>query len=124
MTTLPALTRAHHILLAVLHSHIGAARGIDAAHLVVEVNAVAGERLITERQLRQLIVDLRLRGHHVCALPETGYFVAADEAELHTTLRFLYTRGMTTLQQVAAMRRVSLPDLAGQLKIRLEPTNE
>lgn len=119
--TLPKLTRAHHVLLGVMAAHRGAANGITAKALTASVNRCADEELICERQLRQLIVDLRMRGHHVCATPEHGYFMAASEDELLATCKFLYQRGMTGLQQVAAMRRVSLPDLAGQLRIPLEP---
>lgn len=120
-TPLPQLGREHHLLLAVLSSHQGAARGMTAGDLVGSVNRVAGTKLIGERQLRHLVVDLRMRGHHVCATPEHGYFIAATEDELTATCKFLFQRGMTGLQQVAAMRKVSLPDLAGQLRINLEP---
>lgn len=119
---LPALTPTHEYLLMVLNGHIGAGAGLPAAALVHAVNDQAGRSLISERHLRSLIHDLRLRGHHICATPEHGYHLAANEGELLATCRFLYQRGMTGLQQVAAMRRVSLPDLAGQLRIPLEPT--
>lgn len=120
-TPLPQLGREHHLLLAVLSSHQGSHLGMTAADLTGAVNRLAGSKLISERQLRHLIVDLRLRGHHVCATPEHGYFIAATEDELVATCRFLFQRGMTGLLQVAAMRKVSLPDLAGQLRINLEP---
>jgi hypothetical protein len=120
-TPLPQLGRPHHLLLAVLSSHQGSGSGLSAAELVRNVNRVAGSQLITERHLRQLVVDLRMRGHHVCATPDHGYFIAATEDELMATCKFLFQRGMTGLQQVAAMRKVSLPDLAGQLRINLEP---
>lgn len=120
-TPLPQLGREHHLLLAVLSGHQGSHCGMTAGNLAAAVNRLAGSRLISERQLRHLVVDLRLRGHHVCATPEHGYFIAANEDELMATCKFLFNRGMTGLQQVAAMRKVSLPDLAGQLRINLEP---
>ncbi len=122
--TLPSLTRKHHLLLAVLTRHVGAANGLSARQLTFLVNQVAGQSLISERELRHLVTDLRSHGHHVCATPESGYHMAANEAELLITCRFLFDRGMTGLRQVAAMRRVSLPDLAGQLRIPLEPSEE
>lgn len=118
---LPSLERPHHLLLAVLSGHVGSAHGLNARQLVDEVNQTAGEDLINERQLRHLVVDLRMRGHHVCAVPDHGYYIAATEDELSATCHFLFQRGITGLQQVAAMRKVSLPDLAGQLRINLEP---
>ena len=71
-----------------------------------------------QRRLRRLIAELRAEGHHICAHPETGYFIARDEADLDHTCRFLYERAMCSLSQVAAMKRVSLPDLAGQLRLK------
>jgi hypothetical protein len=121
---LPLLKRQHHLLLAVLSSHIGAAQGLSAKELTNSVNRVAGMDLISERELRHLVTDLRMRGHHVCATPESGYFMAANDKELLITCRFLFDRGMTGLRQVAAMRKVALPDLAGQLRIPLEPQSD
>lgn len=123
-TPLPELTRKHHLLLSALAPLIGASRGLNARELTARVNDLAGTDLLTERELRHLVTDLRSHGHHVCATPESGYHVAANDAELLITCRFLFDRGMTGLRQVAAMRRVSLPDLAGQLRIPLEPEDQ
>lgn len=121
---LPQLGREHHLLLSVLSAHVGAPNGMTARDLTVAVNQVAAQDLISERQLRHLVVDLRMRGHHVCATPDSGYFMAANDCELLITCRFLFDRGMTGLRQVAAMQKVSLPDLAGQLRIPLEPQSD
>lgn len=104
-------------LLEALRSHIGAHNGISADGLVAEVNANAGHTVLTTRELRQLVVALRKQGHHVCAHPRTGYFLAATDTELSTTCGFLRERAVSSLQQVAAMERVSLPDLLGQLHL-------
>lgn len=104
-------------VLAVLERHIGADKGIGASSLALEVAglyATAG----TERSLRKVIEELRREGHHVCGTPAEGYYIAASEEELLRTCTFLHDRAMTTLSQVAAMRRVSLPDLRGQLRLR------
>ncbi len=105
------------LLLAELQKHIGAQNGISCNGLSV---AVAGlyANAATERQLRKTIEDLRRQGHHICGTPKTGYFIAQNEAELLATCGFLHDRAMTTLTQVAAMRRVALPDIAGQLRLR------
>lgn len=108
-------------VLEVLSEHIGADRGIRAADLTtrvaVRVFITPGEGTAVERRIRSLIEDLRLEGHHICAHPTTGYFIAATEQELQTTCEFLYQRAMTSLRQVAAMKRISLPDLRGQLHL-------
>lgn len=87
-----------------------------AQDLVREV--LGGETsLALERDLRYIIEELRRNGHHVCGHPSAGYFIAANDAELIRTCDFLYHRAMTTLSQIAAMRKVALPDLRGQLRL-------
>lgn len=99
-------------VLAVLSRHIGRENGATAEQLAREIS----EDVLT-RQLREVVVQLRLEGHHVCATPENGYFLAANAEELDATCLFLHERAMTTLKQIAAMKRISLPDLRGQLHL-------
>lgn len=101
-----------------LSQHIGSEHGASAAALVREIlgRTTPGH----ERALRHQIEELRRGGHHICGHPSTGYFIARHEAELVRTCGYLYSRAMTSLQQVAAMRRVSLPDLRGQLRLPTE----
>jgi len=106
-------------LLAVLSRHIGADNGASVAALARAVRGYdAGQAC--ERKIRHAIEELRAEGHHICAHPSTGYYIAETDDELDRTCTFLYRRAMTSLRQIAAMKRVSLPDLAGQLNIRLE----
>lgn len=103
-------------LLAVLRGHIGRARGVTARALCREVlghEPNGGD----ERHLRDLVVELRLAGHHVCAHPRSGYFLASNAEELEETCAFLHARSMSGLRQESAMRRVSIPDLVGQQRI-------
>ncbi|HEU4601547.1 MAG TPA: hypothetical protein VFS24_06250 [Steroidobacteraceae bacterium] len=106
-------------LLEVLSRHIGARNGVSVAQLVDEM--ISGRSCEShaslERAVRDLVVQLRLAGHHICSHPSDGYFMAATAEELDACCNFLYERAMTSLTQVAAMRRVSLPDLRGQLHL-------
>lgn len=113
----PVITAAR--VLAALSRHIGAKNGISARLLALAVTDLApgGDTRRAERQLRHVITALRLEGQHICGTPETGYFMAENDAELDRTCSFLYERAMTGLQQIARMKRVSLPDLRGQLKL-------
>ncbi len=105
-------------VLAALSRHIGAANGVTAARLAAEAGGLDSiQSHYAERQLREIVVQLRLDGHHVCATPEDGYFLAATAEELDRTCLFLHDRAMTTLKQIAAMKRISLPDLRGQLHL-------
>lgn len=105
------------VLLQALRSHIGRAHGITAKALVIEINHLAGDDIVSERELRQLVVVLRKDGHHVCAHPKDGYFLAKDSDELAESCNYLTTRALCSLEQVAAMKRVSLPDLFGQMHL-------
>lgn len=102
-------------VLFALACHVGEASGIGARELVTEICGAtsAGD----ERALRSIIDELRHEGAHICGLPSTGYFMAANEAELLRTCDFLFKRSTNGLEQIAAMRRVSLPDFRGQLRL-------
>lgn len=112
-----------HVLLAVFRNHLGRDRGIPARDLVIEVNAESVKLLgpaverCTERGLRTVVNELRLQGHHICAHPSDGYFLAQTPEELLATTDFLESRAMNSLAQAAAMKRVSLQDLFGQLHL-------
>lgn len=116
MSTLSTAT-----VLSVLSRHIGRENGATAEQLVREISGFAepGQALaaVITRQLREAVVQLRLEGHHVCATPEHGYFLAASAEELDATCLFLHERAMTSLKQIAAMKKISLPDLRGQLHL-------
>lgn len=96
----------------------GKALGMKASELVFAITgrpSAAAE----ERHLREVIVALRKAGHPVCGRPEEGYYIGVTAEELDGTCGFLVDRAMTTLTQVSAMRRVTLPDLRGQLGLPL-----
>jgi hypothetical protein len=111
------------VLIAVLSRHIGARRGISVAELARAVYG-PGAGPGDERRVRKMVAELRAQGEHICADPRHGYFIAETDEELDQTCRFLHDRAMTSLTQIAAMKRVSLPDLAGQLRIRMEDSNQ
>lgn len=101
---------------AVLRSlRVGHAHGATAEQLVLSITGRRNKA--DERRLRQVIEALRTQGHPVCAHPANGYYLAANEDELNRACEFLYGRAMTSLRQVSAMKRVSLPDLRGQLRL-------
>lgn len=114
-----------HVLLAVLRHHIGRANGATARDLVAEYNSESaklfgpGADQLTERGLRSVVTELRLQGHHLCAHPRSGYFIAETAEELLETLDFLEGRAKASFQQASAMRQTSLGALFGQ---RVLPT--
>lgn len=103
-------------LLAALRQHIGRRHGVTATALCRQVlgqHPTSGD----ERALRTRVVELRMAGHHVCAHPRDGYFLADTADELEETCSFLKSRSMSGLQQISAMKRVSIPDLIGQQRL-------
>jgi hypothetical protein len=108
------------LLLKALRDHIGKSNGITAKALVAEINnasPIKPEIPLTERELRHLVQELRKQGHHVCAHPRDGYFIAQSPEELQGCLDYLTHRAMCSFEQIAAMKRVSMHDLFGQLRL-------
>lgn len=103
------------LVLDLLGDHAGAENGISAKNIVRTILGI--ESPMGERRLRHTIVALREAGHPIAGTPSTGYFLARTDTELDATCEFLYGRAMTTLTQVAALKRVALPDLRGQLRM-------
>lgn len=103
------------IVLDALLDCVGAKNGISAKNLVCHL--YGGYYPACERHLRKIIETLRRDGHAIAGTPNTGYFYARTADELDETCEFLYSRAMTSLRQVAAMKRVALPDLRGQLNL-------
>lgn len=101
-------------LLLILAYHVGAGHGISAEKLAHDCG-------ITTRTLRRQIEELRADGHRICGHPSRGYYLAETAEELEQTCQFFYSRAMASLTQIAAMKRRSLPDLAGQLGLESQP---
>lgn len=93
--------------------HPGRANGIAARFL-------ARRMALKTRQVRKLITDLRMAGVPVCGHPRTGYFMAETPEELEATCEFLRSRAMHSLVLEAALRKISLPQLLGQVEMELE----
>jgi biotin operon repressor len=98
-------------VLVVLQAHQGRGRGIKAKDLA----RTAG---VTEREVRHQVSALREDGVAVCGHPTEGYYIAASAEELEATCEYLRTRAMHSLRIEARLRRISLPDLLGQLHLK------
>lgn len=97
-------------LLNLLSHHQGRERGVSAEQL-------ANIAEVTERQLRNMVGELREQGIAICATPETGYYLAVTPEELQESCKFLHDRAMRSLLLASRMQKISLPDLLGQLKL-------
>lgn len=97
-------------LLNLLSLHQGQASGIGAGALATKAG-------LSQRQLRKLISALREEGIAICGKPNTGYFMAVTPDELQQSCAFLEHRALHSLRVLSRMKKVSLPDLLGQLKL-------
>ncbi|TVO70870.1 hypothetical protein FHP88_15560 [Sedimenticola selenatireducens] len=103
-------------VIEVLSQHIGKQKGISAQELAeacMQRSVMPGDL----RQLRKVIQQLRGDGHHICAHPATGYFIAENAEELDATCEFLYDRAISSLKQISRMKKVAMPDIRGQLRL-------
>jgi biotin operon repressor len=98
-------------LLNRLQQHQGAANGITAEALAAVLDT-------TKRHIRTLVSELRLEGIAVCGHPKTGYFIAANDAEIEDTCKFLRSRALHSLTLESRLRKVTLPDLLGQMRLK------
>jgi hypothetical protein len=94
------------------------------AFVIADRKMQAGDKGVSwgpgaQRKVRSAVESLRRDGHPICATPEDGYYLAETDDELSRTLAFLRARAMTSLVQIAQLRRVSLPTLMGQLQLEL-----
>lgn len=105
-------------VLAELCLHIGKDKGITCKSLAIAIREGAA-RQADQRRIRHVIEALRLEGHHICAHPSLGYFIAKNDKELNETCDFLANRALKSLAQISRMKRISLPDIHGQMRLRL-----
>lgn len=98
------------LLLNALSSHQGREAGIAARDLAKQLE-------IPPRRLRTIVSECREEGLAICGHPATGYFMATTPEELQQTCAFLEHRAMHSLRKLSRMKKVSLPDLMGQLML-------
>lgn len=105
-----SIVASHH-----LQSHKGRANGIKAALLAVKTG-------MSERTLRSAISALREAGTAVVGTPDTGYYLAQNPEELNECCSFLRSRAMHSLQIEARLKRLSMPELMGQIALDMNLT--
>ncbi len=98
-------------LIALLARHLGADQGISAKDIALALD-------VPTRRVRTLVTEAREDGVAICAHPSTGYFIAANEAELDRYyIAYLRSRVMHTLKLISIAKRVPLPELIGQMRL-------
>ena len=97
--------------ITIMQNHIGKA------------NAIGGEDLarligVDPRKLRYMTVSVIEEGIALCSHPANGYWIAENATELEDTCQFHRSRALHELAKEAKLRKLTLPDLLGQLHLR------
>jgi hypothetical protein len=105
----------------VLTRHRGRAQAIRARDLAAEAG-VAGEtaRRASPREIQEIVH--RLRCEHGFPIASTaarpaGYYLPESAAEVEAFVREQRRKALGTLAAIAAVRRIALPELLGQLAL-------
>jgi hypothetical protein len=110
--------------LATLTSHIGELNAIGMAPLYEAVFDRPWEHRINDtRALRRLITILREEGVPICSVATSnggGYYLAAAGSELANYLRRSERRALLILQRNSRIKKISLPNYLGQIKLNME----
>jgi hypothetical protein len=111
-------------LWAELSSHIGEANAIGMSALYVAVyDRPWSNRINDTRAIRTLITSLREEGVPICSVATSGaggYYLAAAGSELANYLRRTERRALLILMRNAKIKKVSLPNYLGQIKLEME----
>jgi len=113
------------VLLGILSRHVGREKAIGMGELYEEVfDRPWRNRINDTRALRTLIQELRKEGVAICsacAYAGGGYYLAAAGSEMEDYLSRLRSRALRALALEARLRRITLPELLGQMQLNLAP---
>ena len=115
-----------HKLLAELSGRISEPNAISMTALFeVVYDRTWFNRVNDTRDIRKLITELRDEGIPICSSSSQvggGYFLAAAGSELANYLRKTERRALLILMRNSKIKKISLPNYLGQLKLGMEGT--
>lgn len=92
---------------------------------------ICGPCYITDSQLREIVNDLRRRGHPVCSSSSHGYWYATAESDIDTTINHMVSRrtginnalrGLRTAKKkIAKASTAKLPSSATPVNVMSSP---
>ncbi len=110
--------------LAVLSRHKGREDCIGMGELWRKVFRLPYDHRINDTsELRRVIRRLRRRAEPICSTSDKynpGYYLAETPEELMEFAERHRKRGLTSLAQAAALLKIGLPELLGQLRLEAE----
>ena len=119
-----AKTRLYMIML----QHIGPSQKIGMGELYEQVfGRPWNNRINDTRQIRMLITQMKKEGQAVMSSSSStngGYWIAASGSELDAFVKKDKLRALKILSRISNMKKVSLPELMGQMLIEWNDGNE
>jgi len=110
--------------LSILADHVGEASAIGMAELYQQVFGRPWDNRINDtRAMRTVITIMRNEGKPICSVSSSnggGYFLAAAGSELTAYLKRGEHRALKILSRNARLKKLSLPDYLGQMRINVE----
>jgi hypothetical protein len=111
-------------ILMIMSGHVGQGKSIGMGELYEQVFDETYEHRINDtRNLRKLITELRRDGVAICSVAAPsggGYWLASAGSELETYCKNLRIRAIKILGLESRIRKMTLPELAGQLALELK----
>jgi biotin operon repressor len=95
----------------VMQNHIGKANAISGEDLARSLGT-------SPREMRKMTGAVIDDGVALCSHPANGYWIAENAKEVEATCQFHRSRALHELGKEAKLRKLTLPDLLGQLHLR------
>lgn len=110
-------------LLSALTSHIGAHNAIGMTALYSAVyDRPWSDRVNGTRLIRRLVTAMRMDGVPICSVTSApgGYYLPAAGSEAADYMRRYEAKALRILRTLAKMKKTSLPNYLGQLRLDME----
>lgn len=114
-------------LLATMTSHIGAHNAIGMTQLYEAVYDRPWDNRVNDtRRIRKLVTAMRMEGVPICSVTSApgGYYLPAAGSEAHAFMRRYEAKALRILRAIAKMKKTSLPNYLGQLRLDMEGHDE
>lgn len=121
-------TKKKYMILSILSRHTGKERAIGMGELYVRVFGKRWDNRINDTTpLRKIITEMRREGQPIGSVRDRnggGYYMATRSSHEFTEMTGrIEAEGLRKLQMVAAMKRMTLGELLGQMRLNLREGN-
>jgi hypothetical protein len=107
-------------ILAILEQRQGRENAISRASLVEAINIDQPLFPVGERLIRKTIKHLQSQHGERIGSCSWGYFMTQTAEELEAVCRYYDNYALSSLHVSARLRRIALPELLGQMKLKME----